>query len=139
MRPAEIVVIEDNPADVFLIKLALEEFAIQYALTWYRNGVEAVRALRAPENAPFPDIILLDLNTPRSDGFEILERLQHTPSLGDVPIAIVTSSRAPADRARAAAQGVRYIEKPSQLQDFLASVGSAVKEMLMKSPAASGA
>jgi CheY-like chemotaxis protein len=139
MRPAEIVVIEDNQADVFLMKLALEEYAIQYVLTWFRNGLEAVRALCGPvtaQNTPCPDIILLDLNTPRSDGFEILAKLQQTPRLAQVPIAILTSSQACADHARAAAQGVRYIEKPSQLQDFLGSVGAAVKEMLMESPAA---
>ncbi len=139
MRPAEIVVIEDNQADVFLIKLALDEYAVQYTLTWFRNGLEAVLALCVPiaaENAPRPEIILLDLNTPRSDGFEILAKLQQTPRLAQVPIAILTSSRAPLDHARAAAHGVRYIEKPSQLQEFLGSVGSAVKEMLAKSAAA---
>jgi chemotaxis family two-component system response regulator Rcp1 len=139
MRPAQIVVIEDNQADVFLVRLALEEFAIQYALTWFRSGLEAVLTLcgpRAAENIPLPDMILLDLNTPRSEGFEILAKLQQTPRLAQVPIAILTSSRAPADHARAAAYGVRYIEKPSQLQDFLGAVGSAVKGMLAKSPAA---
>jgi CheY-like chemotaxis protein len=139
MRSAEIVVIEDNQADVFLVKLALEEYAIQYALTWFSNGLEAVQALcgpRAAENTPRPDIILLDLNTPRSDGFEILAKLQQTPRLAQASIAILTSSRAPADHARAAAHGVRYIEKPSQLQDFLGSIGTAVKEMLGESSGA---
>lgn len=88
-----------------------------------------------------------DLNSPvlamrggyrREDG-EPHSRSQQTPWLAQVPIAILTSSRAPADHARAAEHGVRYIEKPSQLQDFLGSVGSAVKEMLVKSPAAFGA
>jgi CheY-like chemotaxis protein len=84
MKPAEIVVIEDNQADVFLIKLALEEYAIPYVLTWFRNGLEAVLTLCVPSglaNAPCPDVILLDLNTPRSDGFEILAKLQQTPRL----------------------------------------------------------
>ena len=142
MRPAEIVVIEDNEADVFLVKLALDEQAIQYNLTRFRNGLEAVLALCVPRgagNTPCPDIILLDLNTPRSDGFEILAKLQQTPRLAQAQIAILTSSRAPADHARAASHGVRYIEKPSQLQDFLGSVGRAVKEMLVTSAAAFGA
>ncbi len=105
VRPAEIVIIEDNQADMFLVKVALEEYAIQYALTWFRNGLEAVLALCAPvarENTPCPDIILLDLNTPRSDGFEILAKLQHTPRLAGAQIAILTSSRTLADHARAA-------------------------------------
>ncbi len=139
MRTAEIVIIEDDQADVFLVKLALEECAIDYTLTWFRSGLDAVRALCGPfaaQNTVCPEIILLDLNTPRSDGFEILEKLQQTPRLAQVPIGILTSSRAPADHARATAHGVRYIGKPSQLQDFLGSVGPAVKEMLMESPAA---
>jgi CheY-like chemotaxis protein len=75
-------------------------------------------------------LILLDLNTPRSDGFQVLIKLKQTPRLADVPIAILTSSQATSDKHRAALQNVRYIQKPSHLQDFLATVGQAVKDML---------
>jgi chemotaxis family two-component system response regulator Rcp1 len=79
-----------------------------------------------------PDAILLDLNTPRSDGFQVLATLKQAPRFAGVPIAIITSSRATSDNHRARLNGTRLIEKPSQLAAFLSTVGEAVKEMLEK-------
>jgi CheY-like chemotaxis protein len=132
MTPARIVLIEDNPADVLLFELALKESGIVYELTRYANGEDAVRSLCDPDAmaTPLPDAILLDLNTPRSDGFQVLIKFRKSPRFATVPIAIITSSRATNDKHRAQLQGTRLIEKPSQLQEFLAIVGGAVKEML---------
>ena len=132
MNDCEIVLIEDNPADVYLVQLALKENNVNCHLTTFRNGQEAVRSLCQPaETHIIPNVILLDLNTPKSDGFEVLIRLRGTPHLANVPIAIVTSSQATSDKARSARLGViRYIHKPSQLEEFIATVGQAVKEML---------
>jgi CheY-like chemotaxis protein len=105
VKTAQVVLIEDNPADVELVKLAVRE-----------AGIECE--------------IMLDLNTPRTDGFEVHLKLRQLPRLSEVPIAILTSSRARADKHRAALQGARYVEKPSQLQDFLTTVGELVKELL---------
>jgi len=132
MKPAQIVLIEDNPADVLLVTMALKENGVEHVLTPFESGQDAIRALCAePEDSGLvPDAILLDLNTPGIDGFEALHRFKESPRLCDVPIAILTSSRDRKDKHRAAIQGARYIEKPSQLNDFLMSVGHAVKEML---------
>lgn len=135
MNAAQIVLIEDNPGDVLLVEMALKENGIPYELTRFKNGCEALASLCAPEmtatNAFHPDAILLDLNTPRSDGFDVLGELRQTPHLADVPIAIITSSQARSDKHRTSLiGGVRYIEKPSQLEEFLSTVGQAVKEML---------
>ncbi|HEX4134943.1 MAG TPA: response regulator [Bryobacteraceae bacterium] len=132
MKPAEIVLIEDNVADVLLVQLALEESGISHSLKRYESGADAVVALceSTGEDVPHPDAILLDLNTPRTDGFEALASLRHSPRLSGVPIAILTSSRAKGDKRRAEIQGTRYIEKPSQLDEFLTLIGQAVKEML---------
>lgn len=132
MNPARIVLIEDNPADVLLIELALKENGIHYELTRYASGEEAVRSLcdAATSTTPLPDAILLDLNTPCSDGFQVLIKFRKSPRFANVPIAIVTSSRATSDKHRSQLQGTRLIEKPSQLEEFLATVGGAVKEML---------
>jgi CheY-like chemotaxis protein len=141
MKPAQIVLIEDNPADVLLVRMALEENAIEHSLMRFEDGAEAVQALCAPagREAVVPDAILLDLRMPRTDGFAVLVKLRQTPRLARVPIAILTSSRAQSDRQRAAIQGVRFIEKPSQLKDFLGSVAQAVKEMLGASGGTAGA
>ena len=135
MKSAQIVLIEDNPADVLLVKLALKENGIDHVLTQFESGEEAIRTLcKEPESQGFvPDAILLDLNTPRTDGFEALHRLREFPRFSDVPIAILTSSRERSDKHRASIQGTRYIEKPSQLNEFLTSVGQAVKAMLSAS------
>jgi CheY-like chemotaxis protein len=132
MSPARIMLIEDNPADVLLIELALQESGIVYELTRYANGEDAVRILcdHDPEPTPLPDAILLDLNTPRSDGFQVLTKFKKSSRFAAVPIAIITSSRATSDKQRSRLQNTRLIEKPSQLEDFLTTVGGVVKEML---------
>jgi two-component system, chemotaxis family, response regulator Rcp1 len=129
MKPARIVLVEDNPGDVLLFEMALKENGIPCELTHFHNGMEALRALRATTFVP--DAILLDLNTPRSDGFHVLAQIMQAPRLSHVPIAILTSSRASSDKNRAALQSVRFIQKPSHLEEFLATVGGAVREMLL--------
>jgi CheY-like chemotaxis protein len=130
MRPARIVVIDHNPADVLLLEMALREHGIHDSLIRFESGAEAVRVLCAADLDWMPDAILLDLNTPRTDGFEALRQLMECPGLSKVPIAVLTSSRDRKDRHRAELEGARYIEKPSELNEFLTTVGQAVKEML---------
>ena len=138
MSGCRVVLIEDNPADVFLIKLALKENNVVCELTVFPNGHDALNALcpdRGTEGTAVtglvPDVILLDLNTPKSDGFEVLLRLRGSPHLSDARIAILTSSQASSDKARSIRLGaMRYIQKPSQLDEFLSTVGPAVREML---------
>ena len=133
MKTAEIVLIEDNPGDVFLVEMALQANQVPYHLTRFETGEDALGALSTTASGHDfrPDAILLDLNTPKSDGFEVLGRLRRNPNLVDVPIAIITSSRARNDKHRTSLMGaVRYIEKPSDLERFLSTVGTAVKEML---------
>jgi CheY-like chemotaxis protein len=135
MNPVHIVLIEDNPGDVFLIEMALNESGILYSMTKFSTGEEALSALCPTEGREtsllVPDVILLDLNTPKSDGFEVLGKLKQHIHLAGVPVAILSSSQARSDKHRAGLMGaVRYIEKPSLLEEFLAKVGQAVKEML---------
>src|SRR5260370_41851154 len=117
MKPAQIVLIEDNPADVFLVELALKESRVTYDLTKFKSGEEALMALCPPEgtqtSAFVPDAILLDLNTPKSDGFQVLLKLKLSPRLARVPLAIITSSQAARDKHRNPLQVTRYIQKPA--------------------------
>jgi CheY-like chemotaxis protein len=133
LKTVHIVLVEDNPSDVYLLKMALQENHIPFALTHFETGEDALTALlrEGGEGALLPDIILMDLNTPRSEGMEILKALRQAPGLVEVPIGILTSSEAPTDRQRAALLGVtRYIRKPPELDDFLQQVGQGVKELL---------
>jgi CheY-like chemotaxis protein len=135
MSPSRIVLIEDNPGDVLLVQKALEANRVACEMTQFDSGLEALKVLCLAEGAdanPFvPDAILLDLNTPKSDGFNILVRLKNTPHLAEVPVAIFTSSQATIDKTRSSLLGAaRYIQKPSNLDEFLSTVGQAIKEIL---------
>ena len=135
MKTAHIVLIEDNLGDVLLVEMALRESRIPYELTRFATGEDAVCALCTADGSPklsfCPDAILLDLNTPKGDGVEVLGALRQSPNLADVPIAVITSSQARGDKHRTLLLGaVRYIVKPSQAEQFLSAVGAAVKEML---------
>lgn len=120
---------------MFLIKLALERSGLAFELTNYPSGADALLALcPAPGEAPLPlvpDLILLDLNTPRSDGFEVLAAIRGEARLSHVPVAVITSSASPADKRRAAGNGAAaYIQKPTELDAFIEEVGCAVRRIL---------
>lgn len=132
-NPTRIVLVEDNLADVYLIEMALAHENINYDLRRYENGEDAVNALTTQASSEDPDIILLDLNTPRSDGIEVLKAIQQTPRYAQVPTAIITSSRSESDKHRVSLLGsARFIHKPTNLDEFLVNIGSAVKEMLLQ-------
>ena len=78
-----------------------------------------------------PDLILLDLNTPRCDGFEVLAKIRGNPGLSHVPVAVITSSSSPADRDRAGLIGsTSYLQKPTELDAFIRDVSRTVKTLL---------
>ena len=91
MKPAKVVLIEDNPGDVLLMEMALEENGVACEIIRFRDGEEALRSLCATDGSAAdglrPDIILLDLNTPKTDGFAVLKQLKETPHLAGVPVA----------------------------------------------------
>ena len=131
LKTAHITLVEDNPADVFLVRKALQERGIAFELTCFENGEEALKSLSRQERNE-PDIILLDLNLPMTEGVEVLRRIRTMPELVNVPVAILTSSASPTDIDRTKSLGVtRYISKPMALDDFLREVGRQVEEMLL--------
>ena len=132
---AQIVVVDDNPADVFLIEEALRENQISCKITRFEDGEQAVRALCnggiERGEVAMPDLILLDLNMPRSEGLEVLKQIRQNKRLAKVPVAILTSSVSPRDRADAESEGAaRFVAKPTDLDAFLRTVGAAAKELL---------
>ena len=130
MKPARITLVEDNPADVLLVKKALQEKDIAFNLTCFEDGEEAVKSLLRQDQEE-PDVILLDLNLPMTEGVEVLRRIRSIPGLVGVPVAILSSSASPIDVHRTKLLGVaRFISKPIALDDFLREVGGAIEEML---------
>jgi CheY-like chemotaxis protein len=131
LKTAHITLVEDSPADVLLVRKALQERGIAFELTCFENGEEALKSLSQQERNE-PDIILLDLNLPMTEGVEVLRRIRTMPELVNVPVAILTSSASPTDIDRTKSLGVtRYISKPMALDDFLREVGRQVEEMLL--------
>jgi CheY-like chemotaxis protein len=122
-RLAEILLVEDNPADARLTLEALREGRVRSHLHHVSDGVEALAFLRgeAPHaGAPRPDLILLDLNMPRKGGREVLAALKENLELRDIPVVVLTSSTA--DRDVRDAYGLHancYITKPVDLDRFL--------------------
>jgi CheY-like chemotaxis protein len=132
-QKSHIVIIEDNPGDVLLIRKALDATGLDYALTRFEDGPEALQALCPETGWPdiTPDVIVLDLNLPRSDGVDVLRHIRRARCLGEVPVAILTSSESPADSRKSLDLGAdRYILKPSELEAFFSQVGGGIRELV---------
>jgi two-component system, chemotaxis family, response regulator Rcp1 len=134
-RPARILVVEDSNSDVRLLEKALQARDIAYELTVYEDGERAIRLISS-DHTLTPDLILVDLNLPRREGFDVLRTVFSMPRLSGVPVAVLSSSRAAKDRGRTEIMGVtRYIPKPGTLDEFIEEVGLAVMELLRRAPA----
>lgn len=127
-----IIVVEDNEADVFLLRMALEEAGLPFELNVCSDGPDILRLLDDADTsaAPLPDLLLLDLNLPRCSGEKILQRLRQSSKCGSTPVIVITSSDSPQDRARAAALGATYFRKPADLDEFM-KIADLVKEVLI--------
>jgi CheY-like chemotaxis protein len=126
----EILVAEDNPADVYLIRLALEEHGVTCPIVTATDGKDVLALLSLEGTHWRPDLIILDLNLPRHDGIEILEKVRSTKAIAEVPVVVLTSSDSPRDRQNANRLGAtRYVRKPSNLEQFL-QLGAVFKELL---------
>jgi CheY-like chemotaxis protein len=125
-RPAEILLVEDNPGDVRLTKMALQAGRISNNLHVVQDGVEAMAFLRrqgAHADAPRPDLLLLDLNLPRKDGREVLGELAADEDLKRIPVVILTLSREDADILRTFDLGAKsYIIKPVDVEQLIGIV-----------------
>ena len=132
-KAIRILLVEDNDGDVYLLEKTLENRNIRYELVRYADGEQAIRALER-DDCVTPDVILVDLNLPRREGFDVLQTIRSRPSMVGVPVGILTSSDAKRDRHRVAltGRGERYIHKPPMLEDFLDQVGRGIEEMLAK-------
>ncbi len=122
---------EDNPQDVYLIKLAMVEHGIDCDLQVSRHGAELLQQLTKPnEQFTPPDLIILDLNLPRHDGLEILTFIRGREHLALIPVVILTSSDSPKDTHAAVQFGAtEYIRKPYSLPDFL-KIGAVFRSLL---------
>ena len=127
-KPIEILLVEDNPADVRLTQEALKEGKVRNNLFVARDGVEALEFLRRQgphANAAKPDLILLDLNLPRKDGREVLADIKNDDTLRSIPVVVLTTSSAEADILKSYNLHANcYITKPVDLEQFVQVIKS---------------
>ena len=121
--PARILVVEDSPADVLLLRHALDEHGEAYELEVLRDGEQALAFIamqRKSRQEPRPCVIVLDLHLPKHDGLAVLEALKAAPALDHIRVIALSSFASPRDEAEVRALGVRlYLEKPSQLDGWI--------------------
>ena len=126
--PVEILLVEDNPADVRLTKEALKEGKVYSNLHWAKDGVEALEFLRRQGKhtaAPRPDIVLLDLNLPKKDGRQVLHDIKNDENLKRIPVVILTTSKAEEDVLKSYNLHANcYVTKPVDLEKFIIVVKS---------------
>ena len=127
-RLPDILMVEDNPADVRLTQEAFRNGRIHNSLNVAKDGVEAIDYLHRRgrfHDAPRPDLILLDLNLPRMNGREVLAEIKADPSLMRIPVVVLTTSRAENDVLKTYNLHANcYVVKPADLDEFVDVVKS---------------
>jgi CheY-like chemotaxis protein len=127
-RPARVLLVEDNDADVRLTREALREAGETVRLSAVGDGEQAIAYLRREggfTDAPRPDLVLLDLNLPRKNGLEVLDELRADPALAPIPVIVLTSSAAQTDVEAAYAHGANaFVVKPHELDAFMDLIGA---------------
>jgi|SRR5579862_8849377 len=131
--PFEILIAEDNPADVALVREALKAHDIDCVLHVLRDGEQALALLdsldRDPK-VPRVDLLILDMHLPKHDGEEILKRLRSTEHYAQTPVIVMTSYPSSWVEAKAAKHAAMfYFRKPSTLEE-LSELGSMVQNVL---------
>ena len=127
-----LLIVEDNPADVFLVREALEQEGLNCRLQVASDGEQAIHIIDQVDSdarARCPDLLLLDLNIPRRSGDEVLERLRDSRRCSKIPVVIMTSSGSSEDQNRAMRLGAtEYFRKPSNLAEFL-KIGALLRSV----------
>jgi CheY-like chemotaxis protein len=134
--PLTILIVDDNPVDVYLIRWVLDAHELPYELRVIDNGDDALDVfdqIAQQEHPRSPTIILLDLNLPQRDGKELLCYVKAIPLGSDIRVVIVTGSTNPADQVETLALGAdAFFVKPFHLTDFM-QLGDIIKGLAFDS------
>lgn len=124
MQPASpLLLVEDDELDLMIAKRSLKELEIANPIVIKRDGEEALAYLLACAGNK-PSVVLLDLNMPRLNGFEFLQRIKAHEDLKDIPVVVVTTSTATADIARSFELGAcAYVVKSMDSDEFRRNLG----------------
>lgn len=125
-RPAEILLVEDNPGDAQLAREAFSEGRSEVTLHHVADGDEALAFLAARLADPslrLPDLVLLDLNLPRTSGREVLSHIKTDPRTSRIPVIVLSTSSAERDVEEAYSMHANcYVAKPIDFDRFLEAI-----------------
>ncbi|HTR65618.1 MAG TPA: response regulator [Terriglobales bacterium] len=128
MRTREVLVVDDNPADIDLTQDALLRCHIPLHIHSVPDGVEALALLQRTgkySGVAAPDLVILDLNMPGKDGRAVLSEVKSNPGLRRTPVVIFSTSQASRDIGRSYELGANsYVSKPVNLRDYIAAIVS---------------
>jgi two-component system response regulator len=129
-----VLLVEDHPADIYLIRKAIEACAPQLHLSIIPNGRDALAFLRqegAYALEPSPTLILLDLNLPHLEGQQVLTGLRHLPAYQATPVVIFSAARTEQEEQACLQLGATaYVQKPAEIEKFFAAIEAIVGEWL---------
>ena len=130
-RRSRILIIDDNEADLFLVKEALRRERLDCEIVSITDGAQAIAFLCGPDAAAnCPDCILLDINLPKVGGDQVLKTIREHASTAEVPILVWSSSlRTETDSLKDQAGPVIFLEKPTDLREFL-GIGAKIRTLL---------
>jgi CheY-like chemotaxis protein len=123
---------EDNLPDALLVREVIRQEQLPLQIHLMPDGQRAMDFIERAESdptAPHPHMLLVDINLPLADGFEVLRRLRSSESFRDILVLVMSSSDSPHDRGKAAELGAGYFRKPPSYQEFL-KLGTLLKEMI---------
>ena len=125
--PVDILLVEDEAADACLVRLAFAEVGQSATLHHVQDGVEALAFLhRQPPQyaqAPRPRLVLLDLNMPRMNGREFLQRLRAEAAYSDIVVVVLSTSEYERDKESCRALGANdFVTKPIDIDDFINAI-----------------
>lgn len=123
VTPINILLVEDNPGDVELVRAGFEEASLAIDITVISDGQAAVEFF--DDAADMPDLVLLDINLPKVSGIDVLKKIRSTPRSQQIPVVILTSSDAELDIVRSYVEHANsFISKPVDFDKFMQVVKS---------------
>jgi CheY-like chemotaxis protein len=125
-------VVEDNHFDVYLIREALDGAKVDAEMDVVSDGELAISHFQQLQgsNAPCPTLVILDINLPKRNGFEVLAEIRHCLRCADVPVLVFTSADLAQDRQEMSKLGISgYFRKPTEYAEFM-KLGEIVKGLL---------
>jgi DNA-binding response OmpR family regulator len=123
---------EDNLPDALLVREAIRRENLPLDLHVVSDGQQVIDFVGLAETnpeAPCPQFLLLDLNLPKIEGFEVLRRLRANAKFKKLPVLIISSSDSPADRRLAAELGADYFRKPANYEEYM-KLGAILKRLI---------